>query len=110
MDRRPAGSGCFSSSVLLSPIPGQQFVDALGGMIRQPRQHIGKPGLGIDIVELGGGDQRVDRFPFTLTPSRRPSAEGGGVTRLDQRGAAGIAFMAAALWIMLLIAAWEYLF
>jgi hypothetical protein len=37
-------------------------------------------------------------------------AEGGGVTRLDQRGAAGIAIMAAALWIMLLIAAWEYLF
>jgi hypothetical protein len=29
--------------------------------------------------------------------------------RLEQRGA-GIAFMAAALWIMLLIAAWEYLF
>jgi hypothetical protein len=30
--------------------------------------------------------------------------------RLEQRGATGIAFMAAALWIMLLIAAWEYLF
>ena len=37
-------------------------------------------------------------------------AEGGGVTRLEQRGAAGIAFLAAALWIMLLIAGWEYLF
>ena len=34
----------------------------------------------------------------------------GRMTRLEQRGAAGIAFMAAALWIMLLIAAWEYLF
>jgi hypothetical protein len=30
------------------------------------------------------------------------------MTRLDQRVA--IAFMATALWIMLLIAAWEYLF
>jgi hypothetical protein len=35
-------------------------------------------------------------------------AEGGGVTRLEQRGGVAIAFMA--LWIMLLIAAWEYLF
>ena len=37
-------------------------------------------------------------------------AERGGVTRLERRGAAGIAFMAAALWIMLSIAAWEYVF
>jgi len=35
---------------------------------------------------------------------------GGAVTRLEQRGGIAIAFMAAALWIMLLIAAWEYLF
>ena len=34
----------------------------------------------------------------------------GGVTRIKQRGGVAIAFMAAALWIMLLIAAWEYLF
>ena len=33
-----------------------------------------------------------------------------GVTRLEQRGGVAIAFMAAALWIMLLVAAWEYLF
>jgi hypothetical protein len=32
------------------------------------------------------------------------------MTRLEQRGGVAIAFMAAALWIMLLIAAWEYLF
>jgi hypothetical protein len=30
--------------------------------------------------------------------------------RLEQRGGVAIAFMAAVLWIMLLIAAWEYLF
>jgi hypothetical protein len=30
--------------------------------------------------------------------------------RLEQRGGVAIAFMATALWIMLLIAAWEYLF
>jgi hypothetical protein len=32
------------------------------------------------------------------------------MTRLEQRGGGAIAFMAGALWIMLLIAAWEYLF
>ena len=30
--------------------------------------------------------------------------------RLEQRGGVAIAFMAMALWIMLIIAAWEYLF
>jgi hypothetical protein len=30
--------------------------------------------------------------------------------RSTQRGGVAIAFMAAALWVMLLIAAWEYLF
>ena len=37
-------------------------------------------------------------------------AEGGGVTRIEQRGSVAIAFMAMPLWITLLIAAWEYLF
>ena len=32
------------------------------------------------------------------------------MTRLEQHGGVAIAFMAATLWIMLLIAAWEYLF
>jgi hypothetical protein len=40
--------------VLLAPIPGQELVDALGGMVGQARQHIGEPSLRIDIVELGG--------------------------------------------------------
>jgi hypothetical protein len=35
---------------------------------------------------------------------------GGTVTRLERRRGVAIAFMAAVLWIMLLIAAWEYLF
>ena len=29
-------------------------------MIGQPGEHIGKPGLRIDVVELGGGDQGVE--------------------------------------------------
>jgi hypothetical protein len=32
------------------------------------------------------------------------------MTRLEQRGGIAIAFMAPALWIMLLVAAWEFLF
>jgi hypothetical protein len=35
-------------------------VDALGGMIRQAGEHVGEPGLRIDIVEFGGCDQRVN--------------------------------------------------
>lgn len=34
--------------------PGHEFVDALGGMIRQAGQHVGEPSLWIDVVELGG--------------------------------------------------------
>jgi hypothetical protein len=29
-------------------------------MIWQPSEHVGEPCLRIDVVELGGGDQRVD--------------------------------------------------
>ena len=43
------------------PVPGQEFVNALGGVIRQTSQDVGEPGLRIDVIELGGGDQRVDR-------------------------------------------------
>jgi hypothetical protein len=36
-------------------------VNALGRVIGQASEHVGEPGLRVDIVELGGGDQRVDR-------------------------------------------------
>ena len=48
-------------------------MDALGGMIRQPGQHVGEPGLRIDVVELGGCDQRID--------GRRPSAAFVGASK-----------------------------
>ncbi len=75
MDRRHVRSGSFSGAVVLAPIPGQELVDALGGMIGQPSQHIGEPGLRIDIVELGGGDQRVDGCcaPAALVGAREGS-------------------------------------
>ena len=42
-------------------------MNALGGVIRQARQHVGKPSLRVDVIELGGGDEAVDR-------SRTPAA------------------------------------
>src|SRR6202035_196769 len=56
-------SGWLCGGPLLAqafPIPGQEFVDAPGGVIRQACQHVGEPGLRIDIVELASLDQRVD--------------------------------------------------
>jgi hypothetical protein len=55
------GSSRFSGGVLRTPIPGQEFVNAPGRVIGQASEHVGEPGLRVDIVELGGGDQRVDR-------------------------------------------------
>ncbi len=60
---RRAGSGRLSEyrgPLARFPCPGQQIVDALGRVIRQPRQDVGQPRLGIDVVELCGLDQRVD--------------------------------------------------
>jgi hypothetical protein len=59
-DRRSPGSSGFSGEILSVPIPGQELVNALGGMIGQAREDVGEPGLRIDVVELGGGNQAVD--------------------------------------------------
>jgi hypothetical protein len=55
------------SDVLRSPIPGHEFVDALGKVIRR---HVGKPSLRVDVIEIGGGDEAVDG-------SRTPAARVG---------------------------------
>jgi hypothetical protein len=36
------------------PIPGEEFVNVLSGMIRQAGEHVGEPGLRVDLVELRG--------------------------------------------------------
>ena len=46
---------------MATAIPGQEFVNALGGMVGQAGQHVGKPSLRIERVEFGGRDQGVDR-------------------------------------------------
>jgi hypothetical protein len=43
------------------PVPGQEVVDLLGGMIMQTREHVGEPSLWVHVVELCGLDQRIDR-------------------------------------------------
>jgi hypothetical protein len=54
--------------LLALPVPRQELVDSLGGMILQSRQDVGKPGLRVDVVELGGlcrvlNYAEVVRFP-----------------------------------------------
>src|SRR5580704_8992780 len=42
------------------PIPRQKL-DQLGGwVIGDAAQHVGEPGLRVDVIELGGADQRID--------------------------------------------------
>ena len=48
------------SDVLMAPVPRQEFVNALGRVIREAGQHVSEPSMWIDVVELGGGDQGVD--------------------------------------------------
>lgn len=54
--------------ILRSPIPRHEFLDALGRVIRQARQHFTMPSLWVDVIELGGGDEAVDgsRTPTAL--------------------------------------------
>ena len=52
--------GGFELPLVRFPIPGQQFVDPLCGMIKKFRKDVGKPGLGIDVVQLAGFDQCID--------------------------------------------------
>jgi hypothetical protein len=42
-----------------SPVPEQQLLELVGGMIGDAGQDVGQPGLRIDVVELGGDDQAV---------------------------------------------------
>jgi hypothetical protein len=44
----------------LAPVPGQQLVETSDRLVGDAGEHVGEPDLGIDVVELGGGDQAVD--------------------------------------------------
>ena len=47
------------NGVLLAPVPGHQFIELLDGMAGDTGEDVGQPGLGIDVVELGGDDEAV---------------------------------------------------
>ena len=44
------------------PVPRQQVADPFCREIQHACEDIGEPGLRIDVVELGGGDERVGEF------------------------------------------------
>ena len=53
----------FGSSSVINlptgaPIPRQQFVEPLNRMFGNARQHVGEPGLRIDVVHLAAGHNR----------------------------------------------------
>jgi len=48
-------TGCW-----LAPVPGQQLVETPDRVVGDTGKHVGEPGLGVDVVELGGDDQAVD--------------------------------------------------
>jgi hypothetical protein len=46
------------------PIPGQEFVEAAGGMsVGHALQDVSEPCEGLDVIELCGGDERADSRP-----------------------------------------------
>src|SRR4051794_30321967 len=51
--RRHPGSGRGDVAGGL-PVPREEIPDPPGGMIGQPRQHVGEPGLRVDPVQLAG--------------------------------------------------------
>ncbi len=79
LGNRPAGaaagwhSSCGGGGDGWFPVPGEEVGEAAGGVIGDAAQDVFEPGLWIDIVELGGGDQRVDR--------RRPARRRGRIRR-----------------------------
>jgi len=58
------------------PVPRQELVEPCGGVICDAGEDIGEPCLRVDIVELGGLDQRVDdggALTATIRAAEQPS-------------------------------------
>src|SRR6267142_1312350 len=53
------------------PIPGQEFVEAAGGMsVGHAQQDVLEPSEGLDVVELCGGDEGADGCPSVTAAVR----------------------------------------
>jgi len=61
--------------LLRNPVQGKEFVESALRGLRDAAENIGEPGLRIDVVELGGADQRVDRG--------RPDAAAVGASAME---------------------------
>lgn len=61
--RGPWRSSSSSDGLILVqlPVPRQKLVEARGRKVSDAGEHVSEPGLRIDVVEFGCGDQRVDR-------------------------------------------------
>ena len=57
----PLGSGVISKGCWQVAVPGLEIINPIDGMIGDMRQHVTQPGFGVDTVQLGRADQRVDR-------------------------------------------------
>ena len=50
--------------IFIFPGPRQQFIEAVDGMpVDHAREHIAQVGVGFDVVEFAGLDQRADDCP-----------------------------------------------
>ena len=86
------GSGSDGAPLLL-PVPWQQLIKPIDGMVRDTGEDIGQPGLRIDVVEPRSLDERVkDGGALTATvgaaeepslPAKRHTSQGtfSGVVR-----------------------------
>ena len=68
------------------PVPGEEVGEFAGRVVGDAAEGVGEPGLRIDAVEPGGGDQRVDRrgpFAATVGTGEQPifPADGDGAQR-----------------------------
>ena len=52
-------SGCNADRRCNADVPGQQFGDAVDGMIGDTADHLAQIGFRIEAVELGGFDKRI---------------------------------------------------
>jgi hypothetical protein len=57
------------------PVPGKELIQPADRVIGDAGEHIGEPGLRVDVVELGGLDQRVEdggALPAAIGAAEQP--------------------------------------
>lgn len=58
--------------LLRLPVPGEELFDLSGGMLGDAFEDVDEPGLGIDVIALGGADEDIhDGCPFAAALEAR---------------------------------------